>query len=185
MMRAVITSPEAMDVPSCCCSDWISGLARTHAGLLASIARREGVSAADALDVVQDAFHTLLQRPDSDALRDRPDDAARVLAAITRNAARNLRRRHHHARPHIDIAEADLAAPRPTPDEALDQAITAQQLDGCMARLADVHRHVVTLRVLEELSGDEAAQALGLTAGHVAVLLHRARKQLEQCMQGA
>ena len=174
-----------MDAPSCCCSDWISGLARTHAGRLAGIARREGVSAVDALDVVQDAFHTLLRRPDSDALRDRPDDAARVLATITRNAARNLRRRHHHSQPHVDIAETDLATSRPSPDEALDQAITAQQLDGCMARLGDVHRHVVTLRVLEELSGDEAAKTLGLTAGHVAVLLHRARKQLEQCMQGA
>ena len=182
MRGAVTTSPDAMDVPSCCCSDWISGLARTHAGRLAAIARREGVSAADALDVVQDAFHTLLQRLDSDALRDRPEDAARVLAAITRNAARNLRRRHHHARPHVDVAEAELATTRPTPDEALDQAITAQQLVGCMARLGDVHRHVVTLRVLEELSGDEAARTLGLTAGHVAVLLHRARKQLEQCM---
>jgi len=38
---------------------------------------------------------------------------------------------------------------------------------------------------LDELSGEEAAQTLGLTADHVAVLLHRARKQLEQCMQGA
>jgi RNA polymerase sigma-70 factor (ECF subfamily) len=173
-----------MDAPACCCSDWISGLARTHAGRLAAIARYEGVSAADALDVVQDAFHTLLERSDSDALRDRPEDAARVLAAITRNAARNLRRRHHNARPHVDIDEAGLMNSRPTPDEALDQAITAQQLVGCMARLGDVHRHVVTLRVLEELSGDEAAQTLGLTTGHVAVLLHRARKQLEQCMQG-
>jgi RNA polymerase sigma-70 factor (ECF subfamily) len=39
--------------------------------------------------------------------------------------------------------------------------------------------------VLEELSGDEAAEALGVTPGHVAVLLHRARKQLERCMTAA
>jgi RNA polymerase sigma-70 factor (ECF subfamily) len=51
-----------------------------------------------------------------------------------------------------------------------------------MAKLGDAHRHVVTLRVLEELSGDEAARELGVTPGHVAVLLHRARKQLEACM---
>lgn len=179
------TSPGVMsDLPSCCCSDWISGLARSHAGRLAAIARHEGVTAADALDVVQDAFHTLLQRPDSDALRDRPEEAARLLAVITRNAARNVRRRHHNARPHIDVDETELATARPSPDEALDQAITAQQLVGCMASLGEVHRHVVTLRVLEELSGDEAARTLGLTSGHVAVLLHRARKQLEQCMLG-
>ncbi len=157
-------------------------LARDHAGRLAAIARREGVTATDALDVVQDAFHTLISRPDSQALRDRPDDAARVLAAIVRNAARNLRRRHHHARPHVAVDAQPLAAPEPAPDLALVHAETQAQLVGCMAKLGDAHRHVVTLRVLEELSGEEAAQALGVTAGHVAVLLHRARKQLEHCM---
>ena len=94
----------------CCCSDWIAGLARDHAGRLAAIARREGLTASDALDVVQDAFHTLLGRPDSAALRGQPDDAARLLAAIVRNAARNLRRRHHRARPHVGLdAEPALA----------------------------------------------------------------------------
>jgi len=173
------------DLPSCCCTDWISGLARTYAGRLAAVARREGVAADDALDVVQDAFQTLLQRADTTELRARPDDAARVLVAITRNAARNLRRRHRHARPHVELETEELATPRPSPDEALERKVAAEQLVGCMARLGDVHRHVVTLRVLEELSGDEAARTLGLTPGHVAVLLHRARKQLEQCMQGA
>ena len=170
---------------SCCCADWVSTLARDHAGRLAALARREGVTATDALDVVQDAFHTLIARPDSQALRDKPDDAARVLSAIVRNAARNLRRRHHLAKPHVDVDAAALAAAAPAPDEAAERAETRAQLVGCMAKLGDVHRHVITLRVLEELSGEEAAQALGVSAGHVAVLLHRARKQLEACMTAA
>ncbi len=170
---------------SCCCADWVSRLARDHAGRLAAVARREGVNASDALDVVQDAFHTLISRPDSQALRDKPDDAARVLSAIVRNAARNLRRRHHHAKPHVDVDDAPLPAREPTPDEALEHATTQAQLVGCMAKLGDAHRHVITLRVLEELSGEEAARELGVSAGHVAVLLHRARKQLEQCMAAA
>jgi RNA polymerase sigma-70 factor, ECF subfamily len=169
----------------CCCGDWIAGLARDHAGRLAGIARREGVGASDALDVVQDAFHTLLGRPDIAALRARPDDAARLLSVIVRNAARNLRRRHHHARPHVDVEAAALVAAEPLPDDALDHAATAVQLAGCMSKLGDVHRQIVTLRVLEELSGEEAARALGLTTNHVAVLLHRARKELERCMQAA
>jgi RNA polymerase sigma-70 factor (ECF subfamily) len=173
------------DVPACCCGDWIAGLARDHAGRLAAIARREGVGASDALDVVQDAFHTLLGRPDVARLRTRPDDAARLLAVIVRNAARNLRRRHHHARPHVDVAASELAAAAPRPDDALADAITATQLSGCMAQLGDMHRQIVRLRVLEELSGEEAAQALGLTPNHVAVLLHRARKALERCMLSA
>ena len=53
------------------------------------------------------------------------------------------------------------------------------------ADLGDTHRSVVTLRILEELTGDEAASELGLTPNHVGVLLHRARKQLEQCMSRA
>jgi RNA polymerase sigma-70 factor (ECF subfamily) len=164
---------------TCCCSDWISGLARDHARRLAAIARREGMSAVDALDVVQDAFHTLLSRDD---LRSSPELAARTLSVIVRNAARNQRRRHHRAREHVDVDAAAITARDPSPDQALEQAVTTAQLVGCMAKLGDVHRHIVTLRVLEELSGEEAARKLGLTANHVAVLLHRARKQLEQCM---
>jgi RNA polymerase sigma-70 factor, ECF subfamily len=169
----------------CCCGDWVAALARDHAGSLAAVARREGLGPSDALDVVQDAFHRLLGRSDVAALRDRPDEAARLLTVIVRNAARNLRRRHHHARPHVEIDEAALTAPDPLPDDALDRRITATQLFGCMSRLGDVHRQIVTLRVLEEVSGEEAARALGLTANHVAVLLHRARKELERCMLGA
>jgi len=173
------------NVPSCCCADWVAGLARDHAGRLATIARREGLPPADALDVVQDAFQTLLPRPEVTSLRERPDDAARVLAAIVRNAARNARRRHYRARPHVDVAELGLATGEPAPDAALAEAETREQLAGCMARLGEIHRHVIALRVLEELSGDEAARALGVTRGHVAVLLHRARAQLEACMSSS
>lgn len=169
----------------CCCGDWITGLARDHAGRLAGIARREGASATDALDLVQDAFHTLLGRSDIAELRTRPRDAARLLSVIVRNAARNLRRRHHHARPHVDVDTAELAAVSPPPDDALTQAATVVQLAGCLSQLGDVHRQIVTLRVLEELSSEEAARTLGLTPNHVAVLLHRARKELERCMQAA
>ncbi len=173
------------ELPACCCGDWVAGLAHDHARRLAAIARNEGLTASDALDAVQDAFHTLLRRPDARSLRDRPDEAARLLSTITRNAARNLRRRAHRARPHVELDEVgDLAAAAPRPDDALEGAEVASQLTNCMAKLGDAHRHVITLRVLEELSGEEAAAALGLTANHVGVLLHRARKELERCMLG-
>jgi RNA polymerase sigma-70 factor, ECF subfamily len=166
----------------CCCSDWVTRLARNHASRLAAIARREGVGAAEALDVVQDAFGILLARPDAADLRTRPDeDGARVLATIVRNAARNLRRRHHNARPHVELDEAVLLGDE-RPDAMLERRREGIQLASCMTELGEAHRHVITLRVLEELSGDEAAAALGVTPGHVAVLLHRARKQLADCM---
>lgn len=160
----------------CCCADWIAGLAREHAGRLAAVARREGASAVDALDLVQDAFHTLLRRPEAETLRDRPGEAVHLLAAIVRNAARNARRRHHRARPHEDV-EVPVEAPPP-------DVLAQERLGRCMAKLGEVHRHVITLRVLEEWTGDEAARELGVTPNHVAVLLHRARKQLAECMSG-
>lgn len=176
------TSANAMDAPSCCCADFVSGLARDHAGRLAGIARAEGATAVDALDLVQDAFQTLLHRPDLEELKTRPLEAGPLLAAIVRNAARNARRRHHRARPHVPVEEAGLATSIASPDEALERAAEIDQLAGCMSQLGAIHRQVVTLRVLEELSGPDVARSLGLTPGHVAVLLHRARAQLAQCM---
>src|SRR5687768_570451 len=147
----------------CCCSERIRRLA--------GIARAEGVPASDVLDVVQDAYMTLLRRPDATALCER-EDGARMLAAIVRNAARNARRRHHRAKVHVELDEAMLATEPRVPDGRIEQLAT------CMSSLADAPRDVIRLRVLEELSSAETASALGLTPGHVAVLLHRARKDL-------
>jgi RNA polymerase sigma-70 factor (ECF subfamily) len=36
--------------------------------------------------------------------------------------------------------------------------------------------------MLEEQPGDDVARALGITPGHVAVLLHRAKATLRACM---
>lgn len=166
------------ELPECCCGDWVAGLAHTHARRLAAIARHEGLSPIDALDAVQDAFYTLLQR---EGVRELPAEAAsRLLSTITRNAARNLRRRHHRARPHVELDEQ--IADEARPDEAVAHSEVTAQLATCMAQLGDAHRHVITLRVLEELTGEEAAEALGVTPNHVGVLLHRARKALERCM---
>ena len=85
-----------------------------------------------------------------------------------------------------DTREVDalpLVTDTPEPAHHLERAEMAAQLDGCMAELGDVHRRVVTLRLLDELSGPEVAEALGLTPGNVAVLLHRAKKQLERCLK--
>ena len=159
----VATFPRApMAEPRCCCTDWIADLARAHARRLAGVARREGLAPGDALDAVQEAFQTLLGRPDLPALRARPTaGVVRLLTTITRNAARNLRRRHHRARPHVELDGVALATDAPTPVEALVTATETAQLVGCLAALGDVHRHVVTLRVLEELSSDEAARVSG------------------------
>jgi len=47
-----------------------------------------------------------------------------------------------------------------------------------------VQRRVVTLRVLEERSKEEAARSLSLRADHVAALLYRAKRSLLSCLEG-
>ncbi len=163
----------------------IEHLVRTHRGALARLARAEGLSPEEALDAVQEAFETYLElaaeRPPPSA-----EDAARLLATITRNAARNTRRLHAHARPHTSDAQVLGALQSGAPDTELLLARSQEhaRLRGCLATLARVRRAVVTLRMLEEVPGEEVARVLGLSPGHVAVLLHRAKHELHACMTG-
>lgn len=170
--------------------EWVEQLARTHTRMLTRTAKAEGLSAEDAVDAVQEAFHALLELPQARALFERgeqasPDEAPALLATLVRNVSRNLRRRHHRSQPHEELG---FALPIVDEDADLDARIAAaeqrDQLYSCMGQLAEMPKKVVTLRMLEELAGDEVARALGLTPNHVAVLLHRAKKDLLACMCG-
>lgn len=164
---------------------WVSRLARDHTAALARTARREGLGPDDALDAVQEAFHTFLLLPEARSLVAASEEARKLLVALVRNAARNMRRLHHRAAPHEPLDDsAELAGDQPSVDELIERAEEHLRLLGCMDRLAELQRRVVTLRTLDQLSGLEAAQALDLPPGRVAVLLHRARKALLACLVG-
>jgi len=132
----------------------------------------------------QVAFRTFLTLPAARALVSARDDARALLVVVTRNLARNRRRLAAVARPHdSDPAVLDaLPADAPTVEELLAAAEDHVRLRGCVQSLGDVQRAVVTLRMLDEVDGEDAARALGITPGHVAVLLHRAKANLLACM---
>ncbi len=162
---------------------WVSELARAHSRGLAAAARREGLGPEDALDAVQEAFRAFLLLPQARTLVEQPKDSASLLGVLVRNAARNMRRRHHRALPHDPLEdEPSLAADEVSVDEAIERAEQHVRLLGCVKRLAEMQRQVVRLRMLEELSGLETARQLGLEPGRVAVLLHRAKKALLACL---
>lgn len=167
--------------------DFLAGVARLvhrHRSYLLQVARGEGLGPEDAFDAVQEAFQTFLTLP---AARDLPtgDDAGKVLTAIARNVARNQRRRAAVARPHDsdDAVLAALATPASV-EELLADAENEVRLRGCVESLGDMQRMVVTLRMLDEIAGQDVARTLGVTPGHVAVLLHRAKANLLACMTG-
>lgn len=156
-------------------------------GRLVRIAQAEGLRGEDALDVVQRAFESVLEAEDPDRILSSPLAARRYLAALTRNLARNQRRLHAVAKPHL----SDEQTIESLQDESRDPESIAMsvemllKLGGCMRTLAATQRAVVRLRLLEERAGDDVARELQITAGHVAVLLHRATANLRICMQKA
>lgn len=176
--------PEPLAPASPAFLHWVGDLARQHRARLAAVARHEGLSAEDAVDTVQEAFHTFLTLPAARALTGADDDARRLLVTITRNAARNRRRAHALARPHTADAGvlASLHDDGPAADELLATAEVRLQLASCVRCLGDTQRAVVSLRLLDDVPGEDVARALGISPGHVAVLLHRAKANLTACM---
>jgi RNA polymerase sigma-70 factor (ECF subfamily) len=163
---------------------WVSALARTHAPPLAAVAVREGLTQVEAIDAVQEAFSTLLSMPQARELSLDEESARRLMSVLIRNAARNMRRRRHRSLPHESL-DGSLVVPADTPsvEELLVAAEEHVALLGCVKQLGDVQRRVVTMRVLQELTPQDTANTLGLTSRHVAVLLHRAKRALIECLE--
>lgn len=163
---------------------WVTRLVHGNRARLAGIARAEGLAAEDALDCVQEAFQTFLVLPQARQLVEEPDDAAKLLSVLTKNLARNGRRRHHRARPH-DSDDATLAAlpdDEATADVHVERAETYATMLGCITTLSEIQRAVVTLRLVDDVPGDDVAEQLGTTPGNVRVLLHRAKNTLRSCV---
>ncbi len=160
---------------------WLGAIASQHTRDLVAIARGEGLSGEDAIDAVQEAFGTFLRLPQAQRLSSEPEEARILLGTVVKNAARNLRRRHHRSKPHVELDET-ASQDAPSPEQVLEHVAARGRLYGCIEELEDAHKHELTLRMLEELSGVEVAARLGINPGHVAVLLHRAKKALHRCI---
>lgn len=154
-------------------------VARTERASLVRVARTEGLGAEDAVDCMHDALCTFLRLAQKDDL---PNDLHAFLATIVRNAARNKRRLHHLSRPHDSIDAIEHDGNAPLAEEMIVKAEEHVRLRACVERLCETQRAVVTLRMLDERDGEDVATALGITRGHVDVLLHRAKGALLVCM---
>lgn len=163
--------------------DQLNAIVRRERGRLAAVARAEGANAEDAVDCVQEALCTFLNLDKKGELPESIDEWPQYLSTIVANAAKNRRRRHFRAKPHLEmIEELEVDSSEATAEEMLANAEDHVRLHACVRELCTVQRAVVTLRMLEEKPGDDVALALGISREHVAVLLHRAKKSLHVCM---
>lgn len=79
---------------------------------------------------------------------------------------------------------AALAEGAPAVDEALaaaeERALVATRMRAALACVRERYREVLNLRLIEELPRDECARRLGVTLGHLDVLVFRALKALRR-----
>jgi RNA polymerase sigma-70 factor (ECF subfamily) len=163
--------------------DRLAGLIRVHRSDLVGLARAEGMGPEDAVDCLQEALCSFLDAAARGVLPEADEDWSGLLAGMVRNVARNGRRRHFRSKPHDRLDDHPLTAEDSLgADELVAQAEQHIRLRECVEELCEIQRAVVTLRMLEEQPGDDVAKDLGITAGHVAVLLHRAKVALRACM---
>jgi RNA polymerase sigma-70 factor, ECF subfamily len=136
--------------------------------------------AADAEDVVQETFVRVLEKPPPDTGKPwRPW----LLTVASRLAIDQLRRRRRRGwigpwlpEPVELGPEAGAPAEQPAKAEQADSLSYAFLL--ALEALTPQQRAVLLLRDVQELSGGEAAAALGISEANVKVVLHRARKAL-------
>ncbi|MEZ4262933.1 MAG: sigma-70 family RNA polymerase sigma factor [Polyangiaceae bacterium] len=156
----------------------LSQIVREERRALVAVARSEGLLAEEAVECVQDALAVFLGR---DA---EPESALASLKTTVRNAARNFRRRHRRSLPHAPIEVGrEPAADAPDAEQLLAHAEDVVRLRACVAELCSVQRAVVMLRLLEERSGEDVAEVLGISRAYVDVLVHRAKGSLRVCMR--
>jgi len=167
-------------------------LVRDHGGRLLSVARRFLRDEEEARDAVQESFLSAYK-----AL-DRFDQGSRLstwLHRIVINACL-MRLRTRRRKPEDSIEEllpqfeADGHQVRhPTPEwEGSAETLLARKetraiVREAIDRLPDSYRAVLLLRDIEELSTEEAAQSLGVTANAVKIRLHRARQALRGLLE--
>lgn len=140
----------------------------------------------DAEDVLQETFLKAFEH-----LKDFREDSRfytwLVRIAVNEGLMKLRKRRSDKAQPMEDAVDDDgQVMPRefkdwkPNPEQEMSQKEMEQLLLDSARALPPSLRAVFFLRDVEELSTEEAAQALGLTAGAVKARLFRARFQLRE-----
>jgi len=127
-------------------------------------------------DLVQQVLLTTLERLRAGKLRE-PERIASFVLGMCRMTVLEIRRGTWRREQLLETYGGTEAFEAP---ETL--AIDGERLAKCLEALAERERSVVSLSFFAEQAGDEVAKALGLSAGNVRVIRHRALGKLRECM---
>lgn len=161
-------------------------LVRQHSMPLLCVARRFLRSEEDARDAVQDAFISAYK---SIARFGSNSRLSTWLHRILVNAClMRLRTQRRHPEEDIEAylprfaEDGHQVEPSAAWDESADAMVEREEVRGIVRaaidRLPEQYRIVLLLRDIEEMTTEETAEALGITANAVKIRLHRARQAL-------
>ena len=157
---------------------------RAHHARVLQAAYRVTGNAADAEDALQAVFLGLARRNDS--LPAVPEQAGAYLQRAGVNAALDLvrRRRREAETPLAEIEPLVADESGAQPDAGHRRRALAAWLRSALTRLPPQAAEAFALHFLEGKEHQEIADAMGTTRNNVAVLLHRARRQLREEIAG-
>ncbi len=132
-------------------------------------------------DCLREAFRMVLERIDT--WNDQGRSIFFWLRMVARNKAMDVHRRVMRDQKLTDkaIIEAETSGPdAPSPDRGLEIEDTRQMVAASMSRINERYATALRMRLLEDRTREECAEALGVTVGNFDVILHRACKAFRQ-----
>lgn len=171
-----------VDAPSVCppASPVFDAIYEEHFDFVWRMARRLGVPASAADDVVQDTFVVLHRRlPEYDGETPIRRWLAGILSRVVSDHRRRYRRKDAACVPHAEESERALASTAPTPSAEMEQSEAVRLLDALLAELDEEKREVLVLAQLEELTVPEIAELLGANVNTIYARLRAARRDFE------
>ena len=124
----------------------------------------------DVPDLVQDVFFRALRQLHT--LRE-PAAFGGWLATMARNEARM----HHRAERPTEALSDQVAEPPPVP---VEDRLEMDDVLRALRALPERYREPLTLRLVEQMGGEEIAKQLGLTHGTIRVYLHHGIRLLRE-----
>ncbi len=138
---------------------------------------------ADAADCFQETFTSLLSLTNEAEIRHWPA----LLKRIATTRALDILRCRVRDRKRQDSLEdlGTVATHDPSPRQHAEADELAERLRCALARLPQPQSEIYCLRYLSDLSYEEIATQLGISAESVGVTLHRARTRLRELLESA
>jgi len=161
---------------------WVATLVHRHRPELLRYARRRGLTAEDALDVVQDTFVTFLDLPDARSIARAGTDAIKLLTVVLRHQVLTRRRKGARQSDGLErLGRARASEVQESSADLIERAEDFARARGCILRMARLERAVIELSLVDDQPHGEIGKLLGITPGHARVLLHRAREHVRHC----